>query len=74
MKNEKKWETRSLEWIHRVRQTINEEIKQEGLTPAQWIKRRGKTNIEQLCHKMGLRKVTPIREEPLSRLKRVKEH
>lgn len=74
MKNEKEWETKSLEWIHKVRQTIDEEIKKEGITPTQWIKIRGKIDVEQLCHKMGLRNITIIREEPFSRLKRVKQH
>jgi hypothetical protein len=74
MKNEKEWETKSLEWIHKVREEIDEEIKKEGMTPAQWVKTRGKTDVEQLCHKMGLRNVTIIREEPFSKLKKVKQH
>jgi hypothetical protein len=74
MKNEKKWETKSPEWIHRVRQTIDEEIKQEGMTPAQWIRRRGKIDIKQSCHKMRLRNVTIISEEAFSRPKRVKQN
>jgi hypothetical protein len=74
MKNEKEWETKSLEWIHRVHQMIGEEIKKKGVTPAQWIKTRGKIDVEQLCHKMGLRNVTIIKEEPFSRRKRVKQH
>ena len=34
MKNEKKWETKSLEWIHKVREEIDAEIKEKGMTPA----------------------------------------
>jgi hypothetical protein len=74
MRSEKEWETRSLEWIHKVRQEIDEEIRKKGVTPSQWIKTRGKMDVEQLCHKMGLRKVTLIREEPFSRLEKVKQH
>jgi hypothetical protein len=74
MKSEKEWETKSLEWIHKVRQKIDEEIKKKGMTPAQWIKARGKIDVEQLCHKMGIKNVTIIREEPFSRLKKVKQY
>ena len=74
MRSEKEWETKSLGWIHKVRQEIDEEIRRKGVTPSQWIKTRGKIDVEQLCHKMGLRKVTIIREEPFSRFEKVKQH
>jgi len=69
MKSEREWETKSLEWIHEVRQQIDEEIRRKGVTPSQWIKTRGKIDVEELCHEMGLRKVIIIREKPFSRLK-----
>lgn len=72
MRSEKEWETKSLGWIHKVRQEIDEEIRRKGVTPSQWIKTRGKIDVEQLCHKMGLRKVTIIKEEPFSRFEKVK--
>lgn len=74
MRSEKEWETKSLGWIHKVRQEIDEEIRRKGVTPSQWIKTRGKIDVEQLCHKMGLRKVTIIKEEPFSRFEKVKQH
>jgi len=40
MKSTKMWETNSLEWIHKVREEIDEEIKRKGITPTQWIKTR----------------------------------
>jgi hypothetical protein len=52
MKNKKEWETKSLERIHKVREEIDKEIRSKGMTPAQWIKARGKIDIEQLCEKM----------------------
>lgn len=60
MKNKTKWETRSLEWIHKVREEMDREIKKEAKTPAQWIKSRGKIDINLLCQKLGLKKVKII--------------
>jgi hypothetical protein len=60
MKNKKEWETKSLQWIHRVREEIDEEIKRKGMTPAQWVKARGKIDIEELCKKMGLKNITVV--------------
>jgi hypothetical protein len=74
MKSEKEWETKSLEWTHKVRQEIDEEIRKKGITPSQWIKTRGKIDVEQLCHKIGLRNVTFISEWPFSRMKKVRRH
>jgi hypothetical protein len=74
MANRKAWETKSLEWIHKAREEIDEEIKKKGMTPAEWVRARGKIDIEQLCHKMGLTKVTIIKEEPFSRLKKAQIH
>jgi hypothetical protein len=62
MVNKKEWETKSLEWIHKVREEIDEEIKKKRMTPAQWVKAKGKIDVEQLCRKMGLTKVTIIKK------------
>jgi hypothetical protein len=45
MKNKKEWETKSLEWIHKVRERIDEEITRQGVSPAKWIRDRGKIDI-----------------------------
>jgi len=58
MKNKKEWETKSLELIHKVREEIDEEIRRQGVTPAQWIRARGKINVEDLCKKLGLKNYT----------------
>ncbi len=55
MKSEKQWETKSLEWIHKVREEIDREIRKEGMTPAQWIKDRGKIDVDLLCQKLELK-------------------
>jgi len=60
MKNKKGWETRSLEWIHKVREEIDREIRKKGKTPAQWIKARGKIDVKQLCQRLGLDNFTII--------------
>ena len=62
MKSKKEWETKSLEWIHKVRGEIDEEIKKQGVTPAQWVRDRGKINVELLCKKMGLQNYTIVTE------------
>jgi len=72
MVNKKEWETKSLEWIHKVREEIDEEIKKKGITPAEWVKARAKIDVEKLCHKMGLTKVTIIKKEPFSSLKKAR--
>jgi len=74
MANKKEWETRSLEWIHKVREEIDEEIKKKGMTPAEWVKARMKIDVEQLCHKMGLTKVTIIKKEPFLSRKKAQTH
>ena len=48
MKNRREWETKSLEAIHKVRQEMDEEISRKGISPAQWIRTRGKVDVEQL--------------------------
>lgn len=55
MKNKKEWETKSLEVIHKVREKIDEEISRQGISPAQWIRARGKIDVERLCQKLGLK-------------------
>jgi hypothetical protein len=72
MVNKKEWETKSLEWIHKVREEIDEEIKKKGITPAEWVKARAKIDVEKLCRKMGLTKVTIIKKEPFSSLKKAR--
>jgi hypothetical protein len=62
MKNKKEWETKSLEWIHRVREEMDEEISRQGVTPAQWIRSRGKVDVEPLCKKLGLQNYTIVRD------------
>jgi hypothetical protein len=63
MKNERGWETKSLEWIHRVRKEIDEEINKKSMTPAQWIKSRGIINVEFLCQRMGLKNFTIVKSK-----------
>jgi hypothetical protein len=58
MKNKKEWETKSLELIHKVREEIDKEIRGQGVTPAQWIRARGKIDVEELCKKLGLKNYT----------------
>lgn len=58
MNNEKQWETKSLEWIHKVREGIDREIKEKGMTPAQWVKARGKIDVDLLCQKLELKNFT----------------
>ena len=71
MKNDKKWETKSLEWIHKVREEIDEEIKRKGMTPAQWVKARGKVDIKELCKKMDLKDITIIEPKLSPRFRKV---
>jgi hypothetical protein len=60
MKNKKEWETKSLEWIHKVREIVDQEIRRQGVSPAQWIRVRGKIDVKQLCKKLGLRNYTIV--------------
>ena len=62
MKNKKEWETRSLEWIHKVREEIDKDIREKGMTPSQWIKSRKRVDVNKLCKKLGLTKVTIIED------------
>jgi hypothetical protein len=63
MKNKKEWETKSLEWIHKVREEIDEEIRRKGMTPAEWIRSRGKIDVEPLCQKLGLKNFTIVKDK-----------
>jgi len=63
MKNSKEWETKSLEWIHKVREEIDEEIRRKGVTPAQWIKTRGKIDLNCLCQRLGLKNFTIVKDK-----------
>lgn len=63
MKSEKQWETKSLEWIHKVREEIDREIRKEGMTPAQWIKDRGKIDVDLLCQKLELKNFTIVKNK-----------
>ena len=64
MKNNIKWETKSLEWIHRVREEMDTEIREKGMTPSEWIKARGKIDIESLCKRLGLKNVIIVQDTP----------
>ena len=68
MKNKKEWETKSLEWIHKVREQIDEEISMQHVTPAQWVRGRGKIDVESLCKKLGLQNCTIVEERVKPRL------
>jgi len=57
MKNKTAWETKSLEWIHKVREDMDKEMQKTGLSPAQWIKERGTVNLERICKSLGLNNV-----------------
>jgi hypothetical protein len=71
MKNRKQWETKSIDWIHRVRKEMDGEIKRKGMTPTQWIKARGKIDIDELCKKMGLKNITIVEPKLSQRVRRV---
>jgi hypothetical protein len=60
--NKKEWETKSLEMIHKVREKIDEEISRQGITPAQWIRARGKADIEKLCQELGLKNYRIVKD------------
>jgi hypothetical protein len=62
MKNKKEWETKSLEMIHKVRQKIDEEISRQGISPGQWIRARGKIDVERLCQKLGLKNYKIVKD------------
>lgn len=57
MKNKVQWETKSLEWIHEVREEMDREIRQSGMSMAQWLRKRGRVDVEALCNKLGLKNV-----------------
>lgn len=68
MKNKKEWETKSLEMIHKVREEIDEEIRKQGITPAQWIRARGKIDVERLCQKLGLKNYKIVKDRVKARV------
>ena len=57
MKSKKEWETESLEWIHKIREEMDEDIRQKGISPAQWIKERGTIDVKKLCKSLNLNNV-----------------
>lgn len=63
MKSKSKWETKSLEWIHKVREEIDGEIQKRGLSLAQWIKERGVVDVERLSKSLGLDNVKVAQKE-----------
>jgi hypothetical protein len=63
MKNKREWETKSLEMIHRVREEIDEEISRQDISPAQWIRARGKIDVERLCQKLGLKNYRIVKDK-----------
>jgi len=63
MKNKKEWETKSLEWIHKVREEMDKEIRGKGMTPAEWIKSRGVIDTALLCKKLGLENCTIVKDK-----------
>lgn len=58
MDNKVEWETRSLQWIHQVREEMDREIREKDITPSQWVKSRGDIDISQLCQNLGLNNFT----------------
>jgi len=64
MKNKIKWETKSLKWIHKVREEMDKEIRKTGMTLSEWIKARGKIDLVFLCQKLGLKNVTIVEDNP----------
>jgi len=62
MKNKKEWETKSLQWIHKVREQIDEEISRRNVTPAQWVRERGKIDVESLCKKFELQNYKIVKD------------
>jgi hypothetical protein len=62
MKNKKQWETKSLEVIHKVREEIDQEISRKGISPAQWIRARGKIDVERLCQDLGLKNYRIVKD------------
>ena len=63
MKSKSRWETKSLEWIHQVREEIDGEIQRKRLSPAQWIKERGVVDVERLSKSLGLDNVKVAQKE-----------
>jgi len=63
MSRSRKWETESLEWIHKVRQDIDEEVREKGLSIAQWIRERSPVNTKELCKSLKLNNVKPAKKE-----------
>jgi hypothetical protein len=49
--------------IHRVREEIDEEISRQDISPAQWIRARGKIDVERLCQKLGLKNYRIVKDK-----------
>jgi hypothetical protein len=61
MKNDKEWETRSLEWIHKVRADLEQEITGEGISISQWMRARGEVDDEKICKRLGLKNLKIVK-------------
>jgi hypothetical protein len=59
--NKKNWGTKSLEWIHDVRETIDRDIIEKGRSPGEWVKARKGLDVGVLCKKLGLKNFTVIK-------------
>ncbi|MEO0129461.1 MAG: hypothetical protein ABIL18_09095 [candidate division WOR-3 bacterium] len=55
MEDKREWETESLEWIHKVREEIDQEIRKKGITLGQWVKEKSAIDLENLCRKYGFK-------------------
>lgn len=60
------WETKSLEWIHKVREEMDKEIQREGFTLAEWVKSRERIDVAAICREMGLRNFKILKAEKVS--------
>ena len=56
MEDKREWETKSLEWIHKVREDIDQEIRKKGITLRQWLGERGEIDLEDICRRLGFKK------------------
>lgn len=60
MKDKHSWESESLEWIHKVRGKVANELKQKRLTLSQWLRSREKPDIKEQCRRLGLTNITIV--------------
>ena len=61
-----KWETRSLEWIHDVREEFEREMTDKGMTIGEWLRSREKIDIDAICKKYDLKLQKTKRKKSLS--------